>query len=91
MKSEKATLGPKRVSGIVTVTRSGKGFLIQEKGDVPIPRERLNGALSCDVVEVALTRGRYEMIGTVLRVIERKTNTFVGIVIPRERWPYGPP
>ena len=62
------------------VTRSGKGFLLQEEGDIPVPRERLGGALNGDTVEVLLTRGRYEMIGSVQRIIERKTNTFVGLV-----------
>lgn len=62
------------------VTRGGKGFLLQEEKDIPIPRERLGGALNGDTVEVTLSHGRYEMIGTVTRVIERKTNQFVGIV-----------
>jgi len=62
------------------VTRGGKGFLLQEEKDIPILRDRLGGALNGDVVEVAVSRGRYEMIGTVERVIERKTNRFVGVV-----------
>lgn len=62
------------------VTRGGRGFLLQEHGDIPIPRDRLGDALNGDVVEVVVTRGRYEMIGAVERVIERKTNTFVGTV-----------
>jgi len=60
------------------VTRSGKGFLLQEADDIPIPRDRLNGALNGDIVEVVPSRGRFEMIGTVTRIIERKTNHFVG-------------
>lgn len=80
MKSNKSSSGAKRVSGVVMVTRSGKGFLLQETGDIPIPRERLNGALNGDVVEVKTSRGRFETIGTIVRVIERKTNHFVGTV-----------
>ena len=66
------------------VTRSGKGFLLQETGDIPIPRECLNGGLNGDVVEVKTRRGRYEMIGEVVRVIERKTHHFVGVVKKRD-------
>ena len=80
MKSNKSPSGAKRVSGVVMVTRSGKGFLLQDTGDIPIPRERLNGVLNGDVAEVKLSRGQREMIGTVVRVIERKTNHFVGTV-----------
>lgn len=71
----------KRVSGVIDVTRSGKGFLIQEGKDIPIPREELGGALSGDVVEVELRRGRSETIGRVARVLERKTNSFVGTIV----------
>jgi ribonuclease R len=78
---EKKTPSPMRtLSGIVMVTRSGKGFLLQEQGDIPIPRERLHGALNGDVVEVTTSRGRFETIGTVTAIIERKTNRFVGTV-----------
>lgn len=54
--------------------------------DIPIPRESLGGALSGDVVEVALRRGRSEMIGEVVMVLERKKNSFVGLL---ERRPEG--
>ena len=56
------------------------------QNDIPIPREGLGGALSGDVVEVLLRRGRQEMIGSVTKVLERKKNTFVGKV---ERGPEG--
>ena len=71
--------GPaRRISGIIDVTRSGKGFLLDPKGDIPILRDGLGGALSGDVVEVALRQGKREVIGRVVRVIERKTHSFVG-------------
>lgn len=72
---------PKRVSGVIDVTRSGRGFLLQEKGDIPILRDHLGGALAGDIVEVEVTRGRFEMIGKVVRVIERKKSSFVGTVV----------
>lgn len=80
MTAKKSPSGAKRISGVVMVTRSGKGFLLQDTGDIPIPRERLNGALNGDVVEIRTSRGRFETIGSVVRVIERKTNHFVGVV-----------
>lgn len=66
------------MTGVIDVTRSGRGFLLQEKGDIPIPREGLGGALAGDIVEVVLSRGRREVIGRVVRVLERKSSTFVG-------------
>ncbi len=78
-----------RVSGVIDVTRSGKGFLVQPEGekDIPIPRESLGGALSGDIVEVELRRGRTETIGRVTRVLERKRSSFVGelVLIGSER------
>lgn len=63
------------------MTRSGKGFLLDPKGDIPILRDGLGGALSGDVVEVALRQGKRETIGTVVRVLERKTTSFVGEIV----------
>lgn len=76
-------VGTKRVSGIIEVTRSGKGFLIQEgeEKDVPILKDALGGALHGDVVEVEVKTGKHETLGRVLRVIERKRTTFVGEVV----------
>lgn len=76
--SQKRNAHHRRVSGVLDVTRSGKGFLLQESGDIPIPRERLRGGLAGDIVEVELSRGKFETIGSVVRVIQRKTNRFVG-------------
>ena len=74
---------PKTLQGVIDVTRSGKGFLMMpgQKDDIPIPREGLGGALSGDVVEVSLKKVRFEMIGYVTKVLERKRNSFVGEVI----------
>ncbi len=73
---------------MVEVTRSGKGFLLRpdSEKDIPVPREYLGGALSGDVVEVELRRGKREDIGVVTRVIERKRQSFVGTL---ERRPEG--
>ncbi len=70
-----------KLTGVIDVTRSGRGFLLQESSDIPIPREDVGTALSGDVVEVTLRRGRDEMIGRVVRVIERKSSSFVGEII----------
>ncbi|MBI3573854.1 ribonuclease R [Candidatus Kaiserbacteria bacterium] len=73
--------GNRRIQGIIDVTRSGKGFLLQPNGDIPIMRDALGGALSGDVVEVALRKGKREMIGAVTRIIERKSKSFVGEIM----------
>ncbi|MBU6310524.1 VacB/RNase II family 3'-5' exoribonuclease [Patescibacteria group bacterium] len=77
--------GERTITGVIQVTRSGKGFLIMPEGrdDIPIPRDRLGGALSGDIAEVRLSRGTRETIGTVLRVCERKRSSFVGRVEER--------
>ena len=68
------------MSGVLQVTRSGRGFLLQEEKDIPVPKEYLNGALNGDVVEVDVVKGRFEPIGKVANIIERKTTHFVGVV-----------
>lgn len=70
-----------RMKGVLDVTRSGRGFFLNPEGDIPVPRDRLNGALSGDVVEILVTQGKSEKIGRVINVLERKTNTFVGELI----------
>ncbi|MBV9349397.1 MAG: ribonuclease R [Patescibacteria group bacterium] len=76
--SNETNLLQKRLQGVIDVTRSGKGFLLQERDDIPIIRDGLGGALSGDIVEVALRQGKRETIGHVVRVIERKSSSFVG-------------
>lgn len=80
-KGREAPKTPRRQTGVIDVTRSGKGFLLDPKGDIPILRDELGGALSGDIVEVALRPGRREMLGRVIRVIERKNNSFVGEIM----------
>ncbi|MES2014731.1 MAG: ribonuclease R [Patescibacteria group bacterium] len=70
-----------RIQTVISITRSGKGFLLQPDGDVVVFRENLGGALSGDVVEALVTlRGKIK-VGRVLKVLERKTNLFVGEIV----------
>jgi len=75
--------GSSTMKGVIDVTRSGKGFLVmpEDEKDIPIPRDGLGGALSGDIVEVSLKKGRSEMIGYVTKVLERKRNSFVGEIV----------
>lgn len=41
-------------------------------------RDGLNNALSGDIVEISVFKGQRETIGRVIRILERKTNVFVG-------------
>lgn len=70
-----------RIKGVIDVTRSGKGFFLDPKGDIMIPKERLGGALSGDVVEIVVSDGRTGKIGRVVNVVERKKNSFVGELV----------
>lgn len=79
MSAQKSPSKEGRFSGVIQVTRSGKGFLIQEgTDDVEIFPENLGGALNGDIVEVALQKRGGRPRGRVVRVLERKTCTFVG-------------
>lgn len=73
----------KILTGVLDVTRSGRGFLIQPNGDIPVPRENLGGALSGDVVSIKIFPRRGRMEGHVTQVLERKKNSFVGTVVRR--------
>jgi ribonuclease R len=53
----------------------------EDEKDIPIPRDGLGGALSGDIVEVALRKGQRETIGYVTKIFERKKASFVGEVI----------
>jgi ribonuclease R len=79
--SHKKPSGAPRRQGVIDVTRSGKGFLLDPKGDIPILRDSLGGALSGDVVEIVLRQGKREMLGHVVNVLERKNATFVGEIM----------
>src|SRR3989338_7190123 len=80
-----------RMKGVIDVTRSGKGFFLDHEGDIMIPRERLGGALSGDVVEIVISEGQLAYRGKnrppagrqgrVVNVVERKKNSFVGELI----------
>lgn len=70
-----------RIKTVISITRSGKGFLLDPTGDAVVYRENLGGALSGDVVEALITlRGKVK-VGRVLKVLERKTNSFVGEIV----------
>ncbi len=66
---------------VIDVTRSGKGFLLDPKGDVIVYKENLGGALSGDLVEASITLRRGSPVGRVMRVIERKSSSFVGELV----------
>jgi len=69
------------MQGVADVTRNGKGFFLHPDGDILIPREDLGGALSGDVVHIAVSSRRGKKIGRVLSVLERKRNSFVGTLV----------
>jgi exoribonuclease R len=69
--------------GVITITRRGIGFFKvgDNKEDLLIPREGLNTALPGDIVKVALA-GFIDnrRAGTVLAIVERAHDTFVGTI-----------
>ena len=73
-----------RLSGVMSVTRSGKGFLLQDNADdIEVPAEWLGGALSGDCVEITKEKKYGKTMGRVVNVLERKTEQFVGELIKK--------
>lgn len=82
MNAKKGPAQENRLAGVIEVTRSGRGFLIRDGADdVEIFQENLGRALSGDIVEVALEKRGGRPRGRVIRVLERKTCTFVGELV----------
>ncbi len=78
-----------KLSGIVSVTKSGKGFLLQENtDDIEIPAEWLGGALSGDLIEITRERKYGKKMGRVVKVLERKTEQFVGELVKKRDGTY---
>lgn len=77
-------------TGVISITRTGKGFLSYdpEKEDIFIPGTNLRGAFPGDTVEVSITgterdprSGKEREIGIVERVVNRSRTTFVGKLV----------
>ena len=71
-------------TGTVDITGRGNAYIVIEgmEDDVFIPFNKLNKAFHKDIVEVYIfpRRSGKKLEGEITRVIERKKNTFVGIV-----------
>ena len=75
---------PSHISGRVDMTASGSAYIVPADGsaDVFVSRVNLNKALHGDKVEVAVfaqKKGRSPE-GEVVKIVERKRDTFVGVV-----------
>jgi len=71
------------VQGMIIVTRSGAGFVPHEDfdEDIYVSKDKLGTALNGDTVEVKVTRSkRSRAEGVVDRVLERRTEEFVGVL-----------
>lgn len=89
MNTEQRGRGGGRLTGVVTIVRNGKKgyFLREDTDDIEIPQEWFNGVLSGDVAEVELSRKYGKEMARVVRVIERKSDTFVGELIKKADMP----
>mgnify|MGYP003779606245 CR=1 FL=1 len=84
-KKEKTDRRVEEVTGIVSMTREGYGFLIREgiKEDIFINSRKLRGALHGDKVRVALlakNTGNRRVEGEVIEILERSKKAFTGIL-----------
>lgn len=70
------------IVGYVDMTRNGSAYIVCEnmEDDIYVPARKLNYALNGDKVEVKFTieAGRSRLNGEVVRVLERKTEYFIG-------------
>lgn len=70
------------VVGYVDMTRNGSAYIVCEnmEDDIYVPARKLNYALNGDKVEVKFTveAGRSRLNGEVVKVLERKTEYFIG-------------
>ncbi len=103
-KGGSASGGKKRITGILQLTRSGRGFLPwpagektngKEKEDIEIKKEDLRGALNGDEIEAEVTALFPRPKGKVMRVVARAKTEFVatikgGVVVPDDIKFYAP-
>ncbi|MCS6917722.1 MAG: ribonuclease R [Chitinophagales bacterium] len=81
-RSNKQTEGSHAVEGILEITRSGVGYLVSDalKEDLRIPPRGLGQALDGDRVRVHLSNRNGRREAYVAEVLERASDTFVGIL-----------
>lgn len=70
------------VTGIVQITKSGRGFVIVEgrDDDIEIPKNKTGKAMWGDLVEVSINPKSKKPSGSIVKVIERAKDRFVGIL-----------
>jgi len=70
------------VTGKITIAKNGYGFLIQENNpdDLFINRDNLNGAIENDIVLVDVFTRNDKLEGKVIKILERKLNTVIGVI-----------
>jgi ribonuclease R/exosome complex exonuclease DIS3/RRP44 len=70
------------ISGIVQITKSGRGFVIVEgrDNDIEIPKNKTGKAMWGDLVEVSINPRSKKPSGQIVRVIERAKDRFVGVL-----------
>ncbi|NND76764.1 MAG: ribonuclease R [Flavobacteriales bacterium] len=70
------------LEGTIDISKWGRGYLISDEReeDVLIPKKYVGRALNGDRVLVELYKKKNDWNGKVVSILERKTDTFVGIV-----------
>ncbi len=68
-------------TGIITINRTGNGFLLVEGPDIYIDKSNLNGAINGDMVEIDLINYQNSVEGKVIRILKRNLNNIVGEII----------
>ena len=70
-------------TGIITINRTGNGFLLVEGPDIYIDKSNLNGAINGDMVEIDLINYQNSVEGKVIRILKRNLNNIVGEIVKK--------
>lgn len=73
--------------GKIDVTKNGYAFLIQDNNDIFISEDNLNGAIENDICLVDIFIRNKKQEGKVIRILERKSNNFVGEILFKNNIP----
>ncbi|WP_276389025.1 ribonuclease R [Eudoraea chungangensis] len=83
------------LQGKVDITARGNAYVIVEEleDDIFVPYNKLNRAFHGDLVEILIysRRGKTKLEGEIIRVVERRKNTFVGIVDLQKKFAFVKP
>ncbi len=71
------------MTGLLSVNKTGNGFLLVEGPDIFIAKENLNGAINGDMVEIDTIRYQNSIEGKVIKILKRNLDNIVGEIVSK--------